>query len=130
MKSLSKLVSLANRFTKYSQSAEGLDIENALKAGGAFNLSNEVAPLLNAAQVPEDAAVSIKIVVKPGPRFSFPVTVTRTDDNGKVVAVTTAAQKLSALLNNNKSIQSLLANALKNNLTKELVEQQVNWLTF
>jgi hypothetical protein len=44
-------------------SAQAGDIEEALKKAGLWNKTNEIAPLLNQAGVPEDAKVFIRIKV-------------------------------------------------------------------
>lgn len=67
MKSIDKLIKLAARFEQtikkegIAMQAAPEDIENALKAANLFDASNTVGPLLNAAQIPETASVSLNI---------------------------------------------------------------------
>lgn len=68
MSSTDKLNKLADRFARklalgQSQSAQPSDIEAALKAAGLWEKAPEVAPLLNAAGVADDATVAVSIIV-------------------------------------------------------------------
>jgi ribosomal protein L11 len=66
--SIDKLTKLADRFARklslgQSNSAQAGDIEGALKAAGLWEKAPEVAPLLNAAGVADDATVAVSIIV-------------------------------------------------------------------
>jgi hypothetical protein len=65
MKSVNNLIKLAERFAYKlaQQTAQPGEIASALKAAGLFDKSAEVAPLLNAAGVPDDVKVEISIMV-------------------------------------------------------------------
>jgi ribosomal protein L11 len=78
MSSTDKLTKLAERFARklslgqmggeapqplLTGSAQAGDIEGALKAAGLWEKAPEVAPLLNAAGVADDASVAVSIIV-------------------------------------------------------------------
>lgn len=71
MSSSDKLNKLADRFARklslaQTSSAQAGDIETALKAANLWEKAPEVAPLLNAAGVADDASVAVSIIVVKG----------------------------------------------------------------
>lgn len=57
-------------------SAQAGDVEQVLRGAGLWDLSNNVAPLLNTAHVPETASVQINIVVDKALKVNFVVSLT------------------------------------------------------
>jgi len=112
---------IENRFRKLAQmvSAQPSDIEAALRQANLWDLSNQVAPLLNSAGVPESAAVKINIVVDKNLQVHFVVDLTPTH---------ASAVRLAGLLRNaygSKMNQALAAAKLTVADTITL-----NWMTF
>jgi len=125
MENFKKLLRLAkNLELKYiiaqKISAQPGDIEMALKAAGVWNLSNEVAPLLNAAKVSDTDSVEIIINVKPGPNVSFTALIN--PSNPKV------SQTLSLLLL--KNFSKKMTDALRAANLDVTDVLTVKWLTF
>lgn len=79
MKSLEKLSSLADKFEHkiaQTQGAQAGDIEKALKDAGLWVASNDIAPMLNTARVPESVALNISVVVDKDLHVRFQVEAT------------------------------------------------------
>lgn len=106
MKSIEKLLTIANKFEKKIAqlvSAQPVDIEKALKDARLWDLSVNVAPLLEQVGIPESSKVIINILVSNGPTVNYNVIL---DPDNKNLAT-----KLSALLNKNYGSKAI--NAIK-----------------
>lgn len=98
MKATDKLIKLAEKFemkiSRATQDAQAGEVETALKSAGQWLSPDQVAPLLNVAKVPEDAALDIRIIVNQSLAVKFQVKSTppnsilldETDANPKVAA--------------------------------------------
>lgn len=117
-----KLYKLAKQFQKQSQlfSAQSGDIENVLKNANLWELSKAVAPLLNTAGVPDDASVTIQILVSAGTIIAYN---TILDPTNPKVAV-----NLNNLLKAKFAIP--MTNALKAARTNVTEIVSVDWLKF
>jgi len=122
MKSLEKMATLANRFEqKLAQvvGAQSADIEDALKAAHLWDLSSEIAPMLNQAGVPETASVNTSIVVDKMLNVNFLVT---------TVPPHASATKLSQLIKNAYAAKMKAAlQATKLSVADTIT---VKWITF
>lgn len=112
---------IENRFRKLAQdaSAQAGDVEDVLRKANLWDLSNQVAPLLNSARIPESAAVKISIVVDKNLRVNFIVDLTPPH---------ASAVGLARLLKNayGEKMHQALA-AAKLNVADTLT---LNWMTF
>ena len=109
-------------FRKAAQTmtAQPGDVQTALEQANIWNKQAVVSPMLNQAGVPDDAAVSISILVSQGPKVGFNVIL---EPKNPKVSVT-----LSNLLKQTFSIPMTKAiQAAKLNVASLLV---VNWLKF
>jgi hypothetical protein len=121
--SLEKLLKLAANYEKMADSimsAQPSDIEGVLQSAGLWNLSKDVSPMLNSAGVPDDAGVSISIVV--GNKLETNFVVALTPPNPK------ASKTLSYMLHNKyaAAFSKALITA-KLNVASAVV---VKWLSF
>lgn len=119
---MEKLLNKINLFYKLAQmtSAQPGEVETALKNANLWELSKEVSPLVAAAQVPDNAAINLQIVVSPGPKISF--------NSLLEPGMPPASGKLSALLA--KKYSAIMSAALAKvglNVEEPIV---VGWLTF
>lgn len=124
MNSIDKLFKLAEHFARkislaQAQSAQPGDIDNALSQAGARPTSNDIAPLLTTAKVPEDVSVDVKAVVDKNLNVRFHVAATPANP---------AANSLQAILD--RTYSTKMSHALKS--AKLMVENPitVNIATF
>ena len=125
MENFKKLLKLAEKLeSKYvvaqQATAQSGDVEKVLKAAGAWDLSNQVSPLLEAAKVPSDASVDIKINVNSKNQVSFTVLLNPTNPK--------ASQTLSLLLM--KNFSKKMSDALRASGANIGDSVILNWLTF
>lgn len=119
---MSDIKRIANKFqVKLGQlaSAQSADIQDALAKAGLWELSNQVAPMLNTARVPETASVQINLIVDKTLNVNFNVVLTPQSN---------ASAVLSRMLKANfgaKMHQALAAAKL--NVAETLT---VKWLSF
>lgn len=125
MKSLEKMAALADKLErkmeKWAQivGAQSADIEDVLKAANLWNLSPEVAQMLNQAGVPEAASVNTSIVVDKLLNVSFLATTTPPH---------ASAAKLVQLLKN--AYAAKMKAALQATKLSVADTVTVKWLTF
>lgn len=125
MNSLKKLTALADKIeaklAKYGQqqSAQPGDIETALKGANAWPAPNDMAPLLNAAKVPDDASVDVKFVVDSHLNINFKVT------SNKQGGFTIALERLL-----HQKYGGVMSNALKQAKLAVAGTMMVNLATF
>lgn len=125
-KIIQKLIKIAENHQEIIQklaqqaSAQAGDIQVALQKNNLWELSGNIAPLLNQAGVSEDASVAISIVVDKGPTLKYGVVLT--PPNAGV------ANKLSALINSHYGAPMVKA-IRGSNLTIE-TPITLNWLKF
>jgi hypothetical protein len=125
MSAISKLISLGKRIetklviTAQTTSAQASDIELALQAAKLWDLSAQVAPLLNSAGVPETVALQINILVDKALNVSFEVKTTPPHGSANALA------RLLKAAYGNKMKEALVAAKLSISDTLE-----VKWLTF
>jgi hypothetical protein len=101
-------------------SAQAGDIENALKKHGLWDLANEVSPLLNAARVPESAAVKINMVVDKTLMPHFAVALDPPNSTSQLALARLLQQKYGAKMQAALKAENL---AVAENVN-------VGWLTF
>lgn len=125
MKSLEKMAGLADRFeTKLEKQAQvvgaqAADVQDALAAAKLWDLSAQVAPMLNQAGVSDSATVATSIVVDKVLNVNFLVT---------TAPPSAAAAKLAQLLKNAFSVK--MKAALQTAKLSVADTITVNWLTF
>ncbi len=107
MSSVDKLLKLAARFAEkvalaQAQSAQPGDIDSALSRAGARPSSNDIAPLLNTARVPDNVSIDVKAVVDKNMNVKFHVAATPTH---------ASANSLAAVLN--RTYAPKMSNALR-----------------
>lgn len=111
-----------NKFYKQAQqaSAQPGDVETALKSASLWDLTKDVAGLLNVAGVPDSSSVELQIVVSAGPKISFN-SVLSPDVPG-------IGSKLSTLLN--KKYGAVMSGALTKAGLNVEEPISVSWLKF
>jgi hypothetical protein len=86
-----KLITLADIFSKKATgattTAQAADVEDALTKAGLWNISNQVAPMLTTAQVPNDCKVSLGLAVDKSYNISFIVVLNPSHDSSKVLSM-------------------------------------------
>lgn len=91
MTNVKKIARLADRYElkislAQTQGAQAGDIETALKSAGLWVASDQIAPMLTTAKVPEDVAVSVSVVVDKGLAVRFQVQTTPNSPTGATLA--------------------------------------------
>jgi hypothetical protein len=122
-KKLQSIYNLAVLFEKQAQaisSAQSGDIETYLENARLWQLSSVVAPMLNQAGVPDDASVTIFILINKGPTVTFNSVLV--PNNPKV------SGRLNILLKQKLSVP--MANALKMAKANITSPVTVKWLNF
>lgn len=116
---------ILTKLAQDNMSAQGFDIEQALKEGNVWELSNFVAPLLDQAKIPETSKVETFIKVMPGPKVIITANI-----DGKTSETDPAAKILSNLLT--KKFDKILTAAIQKNLKKEIASegQIIKWINF
>lgn len=120
---INTLYKLAVKFEKQAQavmSAQSGEIQTVLENARLWQLSANVSPLLNQAGVPDDAAVTIFILINKGPVVTFKTVLN--PNNPKVAAT------LDMLLKQKLSVP--MTNALKAAKVNINDTVTVKWLTF
>jgi hypothetical protein len=121
---LNTLRKLSIKFEKQAQqlatSAQPGDIQTVLERANLWNTSKTVAPLLDAAGVPDASAAHIAILVSPGPKVSFNAVLDPANPN--------ASKKLNALLAQKFAMP--IANAIKVAKMSPESTLVINWLKF
>lgn len=106
MTSADKLLKLAARFAEkialaQAQTAQPGDIDSALSRAGARPSSNDIAPLLNTAKVPDNVSLDIRAVVDKNMNVKFHVAATPAHASANSLAAVldrTYAPKMSSAL--------------------------------
>lgn len=132
-KKIIELVRLASEFEKMAQqaataappaapqvSAQPSEIQAALQKAGLWEMSAQVSPLLDRANIQDTEGTVVQLVVGAGDTVTFNVTVTPNNPN--------AAGRLKALLN--QAYAGKISQALKAAGIKAETPVTVNWLRF
>lgn len=125
MKATQKIIQLGKEIEKrllvkaQAMSAQPDDIEQALRTAGLYDISNQVAPLLNAAGVPEN--VSLKIGIDVDPHLNVGYTVAASPNHP-------SAHALSRLLK--MKFAPKMKSALQSAKLNVAGPMQIGWLNF
>lgn len=100
MKSIDKLLQLAEKFEKRAQSepATAGDVVSALRHANLWNVSSSVAPLLGRLGAADRTTASISLTVSPGPDVSFSVVTTPDNQDLSQRLAVVLKQKFGSLM--------------------------------